>query len=66
MSQGGQPDDYFIQRKAVELALLRAGVPLDTLKGMSEGDVWIYFFLLQEQEKASGAAEAQMLLARRP
>lgn len=69
MGQGSQqPGDPFIWRKAVELALLRAGIPLATLKVMSEMDVWIYYFLLRKQdetEQANAAAEAQARAARR-
>lgn len=35
----------------VELALLRAGIPLETLKQLSETDAWLYYFLLRKQDE---------------
>ena len=39
----------------VELALLRAGIPLETLKTISEEDAWVYYFVLRKQEEISSA-----------
>jgi len=48
----------------VELALLRAGIPLETLKQLSEEDAWLYYFLLRKQDEianADAAAEAMRM-----
>jgi len=39
----------------VELALLRAGIPLEVLKVISEEDAWLYYFVLRKQEEISNA-----------
>lgn len=52
----------------MELSLLRAGIPLEVLKAMSEIDVWIYYFILRKNEEidqAHNEADMQARASRR-
>lgn len=47
------------------MELLRAGISPETLKQLSEEDVWLYYFVLQKQNEFNTAAATEAAMRMR-